>query len=136
MSDFLYSLHVGSWRNKAIAVLRWNTNWLSSVIACCQIISAWLPVLGFVLHYKGKVCWRYDIWITSTMLPFSCEELIEKITEIIILLLKMRETVSLVCSFCFCFLFYLVWCSVFTFSCVPLFNYAGLFLRCIWGNSC
>ena len=39
------------------------------------------------------------------MLPFLCEELIEKITEIIILLLKMRETVSLVCSFCFCFFF-------------------------------
>ena len=49
-----------------------------SIIAPIQIISACMPVLGFVLHYEAKVFWSYDIWITSTMLPFLCEELITK----------------------------------------------------------
>ena len=49
-----------------------------SIIVYIKIINACMPVLGFVLHYEAKVFWNYDIWITSTMLPFLCEDVSTK----------------------------------------------------------
>ena len=65
-------------------------------------------------HHKRKVCWSYDVLITSRMLAFLCEELIKKKTKKILL---MRRAVSLVvCSFSCCVSPFFISSLMFDFS--------------------